>query len=91
MPANFDLSDDIIQQHVRGKLSNMMNALVKRESSFPYLSRRNIQIELYRVTIQLVANLPLASKPKFHFGLARLGQARQGKARPGKARTELWF
>ena len=30
----------------------------------------------YRVTIQLVANLPLTSKQKFHFGLARPGQSR---------------
>ena len=31
---------------------------------------------LYRVTIQLVANLPLTSEQKFRFGLDRPGQAR---------------
>ena len=31
---------------------------------------------LYRVTIQLVTNLPLTSKQKFRFGLARSGQAK---------------
>ena len=30
----------------------------------------------YRVTIQLVQNLPLTSNQKFRFGLARLGQSR---------------
>ena len=39
--------------------------------------------QIYRVTIQLVANLPLTSKQKFHFGLARPG------ARAGQAKTEL--
>ena len=33
-------------------------------------------IDLYRVTIQLVANLPLTSEQKFRFGLVRPGQAR---------------
>ena len=36
---------------------------------------------LYRVTIQLVANLPLTSEQKFRFGLAR----------PGQAKAELLF
>ena len=32
---------------------------------------------IYRVAIQLVANLPLTSKQKFHFGLARPGRPGQ--------------
>ena len=35
-----------------------------------------LTLTLYRVTIQLVANLPLNSKQKFHFGMARPGQAK---------------
>ena len=37
---------------------------------------KQLSLHMYRVNIQLVANLPLTSKPKFHFGLARPGQAR---------------
>ena len=41
-----------------------------------------VQIDIvYRVTIQLVTNLPLASKQKLRFSLAR----------PGQAKTELQF
>ena len=45
------------------------------------MSARQIWLEfimymyLYRVIIQLVANLPLTSEQKFRFGLARPGQA----------------
>ena len=35
-----------------------------------------IYYKRYRVTIQLVQNLPLTSKPKFSFGLARPVQSR---------------
>ena len=35
-----------------------------------------VTVHLYRVTIPLVQNLPLTSKQKFRFGLARPGQAR---------------
>ena len=41
--------------------------------SFMY---NDLTLKLYRVTIQLVANLPLTSKQKFRSGLARPGQAR---------------
>ena len=34
---------------------------------------------MYRVTIQLVMNLPLTSKQKFRFGLARTGLDRPNR------------
>ena len=42
----------------------------------PNLSRKNNEKAMYRVTEQLVQNLLLTSKHKFHFGLAGLGHAR---------------
>ena len=39
--------------------------------------------QYYRVTITLVQNLLLTSKPKFRFGLARAGQ--------GRPKRNFWF
>ena len=59
---------------------------IKLDPNMPHTSsmkQKGIRIKVsllfrarYRVTIQLVGNLPLTSKQKFHFGLARPGQAR---------------
>ena len=47
--------------------------------NLPLISKQKLRFSMrsmYRVTIQLVQNLQLTSKPKFRFGLARTGQGR---------------
>ena len=63
-------------QNSRGMMKKVDPRLRDPASWLPREFMQPLLTSLYRVNIQLVQNLPLTSKHRFRYGLARPGQAK---------------